>query len=326
MRKTVKWLAASLLSLALVVPSVGAASAAAGQGSSQGTATFDSNAKAANTATTATFSDVPKNFWAKNEIDYLVQKGIIAGYKNGKFGVQDAIRRDHAAIILARALGVEKESAPNPGFKDVPTTHPAYKEIAVLTKYGAFSKAQYFNPTGKVTRAQMAKIIAEGFGFQPSYLVTFKDVPSSSQFYKYVSTLGSAGVAGGSNGNFMPNKILNRTEFSVFVARALEARFRTGIQVEIQGLQYQTDGRLKMSLMMYNNTPKTAFNIKAKYSLYAGRTLVAQTASARDYTGITIGANQKKAVTFYFAPSEIKNKATFKDTFLGYEHAWQYYQ
>ncbi|WP_049665053.1 S-layer homology domain-containing protein [Bacillus sp. FJAT-27231] len=329
MRKTVKWLAASLLSLALVVPSVGATSAAADQGSSQGTVTFDSNAKAANTATTASFSDVPKTFWAKDEIDYLVQRGIIAGYKNGKFGINDPIKRDHAAIILARALGVDKQTAPNPGFKDVPPSHPAYNEIAVLTKYGVFSKANYFNPNGKLKRSHMAKIITEGFGFDYSYLVTFKDVKSSDPFYKYITTLGSAGIAGGSNGYFMPNKILNRTEFSVFIARVFEPRFRTGVQVDIQSAQYLSDGRLKMNLMMYNNTRQTALNIKGKYALYIGDTLVAKSNEAREYKNISVGANQKKAVVFYFSASEIKNKVNLNElnnALLDYEHQWKYYK
>ncbi|RJS60611.1 S-layer homology domain-containing protein [Bacillus sp. PK3_68] len=326
MRKVTKLLVASLLSLTLLVPSVSAASSASLEGSSEGKTSMDSHATAANATKAASFSDVPKNFWAKDSIDYLVQNGIISGYKNGKFGVNDPIKREHAAIILAKALGVDKESAPNPGFRDIPVTHPAYDEIAVLTKYGVFSKAKYFNPSGKLKRSHMAKIITEGFGFDYSYLVSFKDVKSSDPFYKYIATLGSAGIAGGSNGYFMPNKTLNRTEFSVFVARALEPRFRTGVQVDVQSVQYLSDGRLKMNLIMYNNTRQSAFNIKGKYELYAGRTLVAKTSTAREFKNVTIGANQKKAVTFYFSTSEIKNKVSLKDISLGYEHSWKYYQ
>ncbi|MED0665510.1 S-layer homology domain-containing protein [Bacillus badius] len=328
MKKPFKWLFAFVLSLVLLVPSIGAATAATGQGASEGTVSLDKNTKAANSTKASSFSDVSKNFWAKNEINYLVRNGIISGYKNGKFGVNDPLRRDHAAIILVRALDINlsKESAPNPGFKDVPTTHPAYKEIAVLTKYGVFSKSQYFHPTGKLTRGQMAKILTEGFGFRYSYLVTFKDVPSTNQFYSYICTLGSAGIAGGTNGNFLPNKTLNRTEFSVFIARALKPSFRTGVQVEIQSLQYQSDGRLKMSLIMYNNSPKTVFNIKGRYTLYSDNTAIARNDSAREYTNLKIGAHQKKVIDFYFAPSEVKNKVPFKNTNLAYEHSWNFYQ
>ncbi|WP_191991873.1 S-layer homology domain-containing protein [Bacillus aerolatus] len=329
MKKAAKILFASLLALVLLTPAVSTASAA-GEATTQGTTAVKSSSKAASAVQAASFSDVPKSFWAKDEIDYLVQNGIISGYKNGKFGINDAIKRDHAAIILARALGVEKESAPNPGFRDVPVTHPAYKEIAVLTKYGVFSKANYFNPNGKLKRSHMAKIITEGFRFNYSYLVSFKDIKSSDPFYKYVATLGSAGIAGGSNGYFMPNKILNRTEFSVFVARALETRFRTGVQVDIQSAQFQSDGRLKMNLMMYNNTRQAAFNIKGKYTLHTNDgTIIAQTKSAREYKNITVGPNQKKAVVLFFSASEIKNKVSqqlLNNAYFGYEHSWNYYE
>ncbi|GLY09144.1 S-layer homology domain-containing protein [Pseudobacillus badius] len=326
MKKAVKFLTASLLSLALLMPAANMASAADVEGSSTGKTSIASETKAANATKAATFSDVPKTFWAKDEIDYLVQNGIISGYKNGKFGVNDPIKRDHAAIILARALGIENESAPNPGFRDIPMTHPAYDEIAVLTKYGVFSKAKYFNPSGKLKRSHMAKIITEGFDFDYSYLVTFKDVKSSDPFYKYVTTLGSAGIAGGSNGYFMPNKTINRTEFSVFIARALEPRYRTGVQVEIQKVQYLSDGRLKMDLMLYNNTRNQVFNIQGKYDLYAGTTLVAKTSLPREFKNVTVNPNQKKAVAFYFSASEIKNKVNLNNISLGYEHKWKYYQ
>ncbi|MFK2826629.1 S-layer homology domain-containing protein [Bacillus sp. B190/17] len=328
MKKAGKSLLVFLLSFALLVPSAATASAAIGQDSSEGTADFKHNTKAANAVKSATFSDIPSNFWAKDEIDYLVQNGIISGYTNGKFGINDAVKREHAAMILARALGIENESAPNPGFKDISVNRPSYRAIAALTQRGVFSKANYFNPNGTLKRSHMAKIITEGFGFKYSYLVSFKDVQSSDPFYKYITTLGSAGIAGGSNGYFMPNKVLNRTEFSVFIARALENRFRTGVQVDIQSAQYEPDGRLKLNLIMYNNTRQTAFNIKGRYSLYTGSTLVAQTSSTREYKNISIGANQKKAVALYFSSSEIKNRVSLSqlnNSYLGYEHSWNYY-
>ena len=40
---------------------------------------------------TVVFIDVPNNHWAKAQIDYFAQKGIIAGYKDGSFRKQMVI-------------------------------------------------------------------------------------------------------------------------------------------------------------------------------------------------------------------------------------------
>ncbi|OLN21187.1 hypothetical protein BTO30_16280 [Domibacillus antri] len=327
MKKRVNVFLSAVLSFALLLPAAAQASEVepAGTGVSSGTV-FQTDETNIRYATAAGFSDVSASYWAKDEIDYLVKRNIIKGYSNGKFGIKDAVRRDHAALILARALGVQNETAPNPGFSDISTTYPSYNAIAVLTKYGVFSKSAKFNPTGKVTRAQMSKMLAEGFAMAPAYAASFKDVKSTDWFYEYALTLGSAGIAGGNNGYFKPNTAITRTEFSVFVARALENRFRTGVQVEIQGAQHESDGRIKMSLTLYNNSGNRVFDIKGKYNLYAGDTLAASMAASRPFTGVTLNPNQQKAVTFYFSVSEVKQRTALQNLSLDFEHEWSYYQ
>src|SRR5690606_30098823 len=46
--------------------------------------------------------DLPE--WAKEEVQYLVKKGIIQGYVDGSFGGNDAISRVHSALMLKRAI------------------------------------------------------------------------------------------------------------------------------------------------------------------------------------------------------------------------------
>jgi hypothetical protein len=321
MKRKLNVVFAAILSIALLVPAVRPATGAEVENTSSGT-TVQSDVTS---AAAARFSDVSSNFWAKDEIDYLVQKGIIQGYKNGKFGKNDSVKREHAAIILAKALGIQNEPAPNPGFRDVPTSHPAYKSIAVLTKYGIFSKANTFNPSGKLKRSQMAKIIAEGFKMEPAYVVSFKDVKSTDWFYQYASSLGSAGIASGSNGYFMPYSVINRTEFSVFVARALEAKFRTGVQIGIKSAAHESDGRIKITLVLYNNSRNKVFNVKGRYTLHAGNTIVADMASPRSFDNAVIGANQQKTVTAYFARTEVIQRPALQNLSLDYEHSWSYY-
>lgn len=48
------------------------------------------------------FSDVPSGQWYSKGITWASQKGIIAGYGNGKYGPNDIITREQAAAILQR--------------------------------------------------------------------------------------------------------------------------------------------------------------------------------------------------------------------------------
>lgn len=43
-------------------------------------------------------------------------------------------------MMVARALNLKTSNVKNPGFKDVETTHPAYKEIAAVVNAGILPK------------------------------------------------------------------------------------------------------------------------------------------------------------------------------------------
>lgn len=279
------------------------------------------------------FKDVPTSFWAKDEIHFLVDLGIIKGYQNGNYGVNDKVQRKHAAIMLARAFELDTENPKNPGFKDVPTNHSAYKEIAAVVEAGIFQKAEKFNPDGYLTRAQMAKILTYSFDLRYTYSTYFKDVDRDDWFYHDVQALASNSITTGRNGNFEPNAHTTRTEFAVFMARIYDVAFRPGVQVKPLDIEYTSDGRIKVDLQMYNNTENTVFNIKGKYTLYVDNELVAQSDSSTashpivyDQT-VKLSPNTEKSVSFYFKSNEIKKKVDFSQAeafFLGYEHTWNY--
>lgn len=54
------------------------------------------------------FSDVPKDHWAYEALDYLAQHGIIEGYTNGTFQGNRAMTRYEVASIVAKALKSDK--------------------------------------------------------------------------------------------------------------------------------------------------------------------------------------------------------------------------
>jgi hypothetical protein len=176
------------------------------------------------------YLDVPNNYWAKKEIEYLANTGIIKGYKNGNFGINEKVTRSQAATMIVRALKLDMRNRPNPGFQDVPKNYPAYKEIATAVDEGIFSKSRKFYPNKSLTRAEMAKVLVNAFHLKFEQDVNYKDVNPSNWSAKFISILSTNGIAiGYTDLTFKGSQPITRSHFAVFLARVLNENFRPKI-------------------------------------------------------------------------------------------------
>ncbi|WP_102273706.1 S-layer homology domain-containing protein [Cytobacillus massiliigabonensis] len=280
----------------------------------------------------AGFKDVNSKYWAKDEIHYLANLNIINGYTNGKFGVNDPVKRSHVAVILYRALELDSADVPDPGFKDVPVTHPAYKEIATCVAYGLFDQAEYFKPEKSMTRAQMAKVFADSFELVPAMAVPFKDVKKSDWFYQPVQALANYNITVGSDGYFKPNKPLTRAEFSVFLARIMEPTFRPGVNAVIESASYKANGNLVANLVIYNNTNHYITELNSRFTLYAESEEIASHAFTKEnpyplkFKSFGLAPKGEKSITVEFKPNEITKKVELtEDTMLEVLFLYEYY-
>jgi len=183
--------------------------------------------KAINVKKEAAFNDsIPEA--AKEEIHYLVEKGIITGYVNGSFGANDLITRVQSAIMLNRAIVYNDDQAPNPNYADVTEGTFGYDVIAKMTQEGVFAgNNQSFNPGDTLTRAEMAKVLVQAFKLTGAGGKGFNDVASDYWAASYISTLAENGITVGYNdGSFKPNDPITRAEFSIMLARALNDSFK----------------------------------------------------------------------------------------------------
>lgn len=213
--------------------------------------------------------------------------------------------------MLARTLKLDLTNNPDPGFKDVPPNHPNYKEIAAVVEYGIFNKAEYFDPNNNITRAQMAKVLAESFMLDPLFEVPFKDVKKSDWFYEYVQGLANFNITTGSNGYYKPGKSLTRTEFSVFLARILEPKFRPSLHAVVNDAAYNSKGEIEAEIVFYNNTKNTITELNARFGLYGEKELIAE----HKYTSVnpypvklpnfSLKPGQTKEINVVFKPDEI---------------------
>jgi hypothetical protein len=56
--------------------------------------------------TTASFPDVPTDYWAYKHIEYCRAAGVVNGYWDGTYGPGNAVTRDQMAVYVARAFGL----------------------------------------------------------------------------------------------------------------------------------------------------------------------------------------------------------------------------
>lgn len=109
------------------------------------------------------FPDVAAGFVHEGWINALVDAGILGGYENGNFRPNEPLRREHMAVVIARALELDARPSAAVQFSDV----SAYAgEIGAIAHAGITSGRPdgTFQPRSPVTRGQMATFLVNAIG------------------------------------------------------------------------------------------------------------------------------------------------------------------
>ncbi|GLC87863.1 S-layer homology domain-containing protein [Lysinibacillus piscis] len=182
------------------------------------------------TAATMPFSDIHNS---GNEVELyqavndLYQEGIVFGTTVTTFSPYQSLTRGEAAYFLAKALHLDTEQIANPGYMDVPTTHPYYKHIAALAVKGIIQQGANYYPSKPITRSQMAKILTKGFEWElvTSNEKTFSDFTKDSETNQYIQTLLYYRVTQGTSATtFSPYANVQRGQMALFLHRALQTQ------------------------------------------------------------------------------------------------------
>lgn len=183
------------------------------------------------------FADTPPGAWYLSELNDLYTLEVISGYdaEPGLFGPENTLTRAELCKMV-----VEGMNAKEPGtytldghysadaFTDVNVEDWFYDDVMVLAEadivngYGDGT----FGPNDPVTRAQAAKIVANGFNLDDA---TWGDAPwrdfvdGENLFDEALSLYAYAVMNGYPDGTFGPENNLNRAEAAGIIARALTA-------------------------------------------------------------------------------------------------------
>jgi hypothetical protein len=119
-----------------------------------------------------TFPDVPQNYWARPFIESLTARNIIAGYPDGTFRPEQAVRRDEFSALVRRAFDAEQvRNIPDAStFNDVPEGYWANPAIQEAYEQGFMESTENnnFRPREEIERAQALVILMRGLNLAPA--------------------------------------------------------------------------------------------------------------------------------------------------------------
>ncbi|MEH7457599.1 S-layer homology domain-containing protein [Bacillus sp. JJ1127] len=186
------------------------------------------------------FTDVPKNHWSKDAIDYLAAAGIFKGYGNGKFGFGDNVTRGQVASLVNRHLGLIADDEQGSMFSDT-TNHMFEEDIQAIAQAGIMTGdgTGAFRPDDVLTRYEMAVVLQRAFHLESKGQGNFKDVPQGHWAYESVNALRSNRIAQGDEaGNFNGNMLVKREQYAQFfyntIAKNTSYNFKINTKQELK--------------------------------------------------------------------------------------------
>lgn len=176
-------------------------------------------------AAPANFPDVKPIAYYYDDVRILSGRGVINGFPDGTFKPSNNITRGEVAIILSRVLNLDVGNVKDPGFKDLPTTHKYYSEIAALVEAGVIHgyEDNTYRSNNTLTRAELAKVLTDGFGFKEEVYKggKFTDVRPEKWYANYIETLLANSITAGTTATtFAPESYVTRGQMASFVVRS----------------------------------------------------------------------------------------------------------
>jgi len=172
-----------------------------------------------------TFTDVPKNYWAREAIEYLATIGIISGYPDKTFKPDESLTRAELSAILVRAKEIEAPEISEDPFPDLSASNWSAKFVKIATDLKLVSGYPdgTFKPGKSLTRAEGVAIISRFAGISPPENVktrAFPDLPNTHWASSNVWAALEAGMLDFLNGGaFEPNRNLTRGEAAEMLSK-----------------------------------------------------------------------------------------------------------
>ncbi len=216
-------------------------------------------------------SDVPEDFWAKEDIDRCVALRYFYPESDGSFGVGKEMSRAEFTVVLCRALGWKPTSPARVVYEDVPEKEWYAGAIETAYHHGAItSQDGSFRPNDLITRSEAASMLVRALGYGSlagliqDMSLPFRDVNANNGYIVMAYGLGL--MDGTSVTTFSPNGHVTREQTAAILMRLYDklhdpTTSRIGIAVSPEGLPeltgYEAIG-VAAAKLAYNGEPQVS--------------------------------------------------------------------
>ncbi|EJQ61432.1 S-layer homology domain-containing protein [Bacillus mycoides] len=259
------------------------------------------------------FPDVPADHWGIDSINYLTEKGAIAGNGTGMFEPEKEITRAEAATMMAKILNLPIEKDAKPSYTDS-QDHWATSIIAAVEKAGVVKgKGEgKFDPDGKIDRVSMAAMLVPAFKLDTKVTGTpetkFDDLQDSWGKDK-ANILVELGISVGTGGKWEPNKSVTKAEAAQFIAKT-DKQFGQKEEAKVESIKAINAKEIEVKL---GATVKEEDVKNAKFTLSQGTNATAVTTK--------IGEDKKSVIVTLDGDAKLKNKEAYVLTVEGLKAA-----
>lgn len=222
----------------------------------------------------AALTDVPEDFWAKEDIDRGVALRYFYAEVDGSFGVGKEITRAEFAAVLCRFFGWKMGSPPSGLYEDVDVSAWYAGPVEIAYRQGAIAdRGGRFRPDDPITRSEAASMLVRALGYGSlagviqNVTLPFKDVHTNNGYIFMAYGFGL--MDGTSLSTFSPNAHITREQAAVIIMRLHEKlrlgeTGRIGIATSAEGLPdltgYEAVG--VAAKLTYNGSPQLVMDLK----------------------------------------------------------------
>lgn len=214
-------------------------------------------------------SDVPEDFWAREDISRCMSLRYFYPESDGSFGVGKEMSRAEFVVVLCRCLGWKPTSPARSVYEDVPDKEWYAGAVETAYHQGAVTKQDgTFRPDDPITRSEVASMLVRALGYGSiagliqDMSLPFQDVKANNGYIVMAYGLGL--MDGTSVTTFSPSGHVTREQAAVILMRLYDklhgsAASRTGLVSSAEGLPdlkgYEAVG-VAAAKLVYNGAPQ----------------------------------------------------------------------
>lgn len=184
----------------------------------------------------AAFSDT-QGHWAREVVEQAEAYGLLQGYPDGSFGVEDEMTRSQFVTVLCRMFGWDMLTPDTPSYIDCSPSAWYYSAVETARAHDVMDPSGPFRPEDYISRGEMAVMLVRALGYGQlardlaDLPLPFDDVKEDTGYMAIAWDIGMVNGVAGPDGSlkFLPTHSATRGEAAAMLVRVYE-RFQSKTQ------------------------------------------------------------------------------------------------